>query len=86
MRFLTRFGLIIFGFILLMRTGCLPADSNTLTVNSIGTATWKGETYTCALGRSGVGADKMEGDGKTPEGTFLIKSEIGAVESVIRDF
>jgi L,D-peptidoglycan transpeptidase YkuD (ErfK/YbiS/YcfS/YnhG family) len=32
-----------------------------------------GEAYPCALGRSGVSADKKEGDGATPVGCFALR-------------
>ncbi len=35
---------------------------------------WQGREVRCALGRSGVAADKREGDGKTPAGRFPLRS------------
>jgi L,D-peptidoglycan transpeptidase YkuD (ErfK/YbiS/YcfS/YnhG family) len=34
---------------------------------------WNGRRFTCALGRSGIRADKVEGDGATPAGSFAIR-------------
>lgn len=34
---------------------------------------WRGRRVRCALGRSGVIADKREGDGATPEGIFPLR-------------
>ncbi len=34
---------------------------------------WQGKTYRCAIGRSGISADKHEGDGATPAGSFSIR-------------
>jgi L,D-peptidoglycan transpeptidase YkuD (ErfK/YbiS/YcfS/YnhG family) len=33
----------------------------------------RGHTYRCALGRSGIGAEKTEGDGLTPVGCFELR-------------
>lgn len=38
-----------------------------------GTLTFNGRTYPCALGRSGIVADKQEGDGGTPAGTYPLR-------------
>jgi len=38
-----------------------------------GNLSWNGNTVRCALGRSGVAADKREGDGSTPEGSFPLR-------------
>jgi L,D-peptidoglycan transpeptidase YkuD (ErfK/YbiS/YcfS/YnhG family) len=37
---------------------------------------WKGKQYHCAVGRNGIAkeGEKREGDGKTPCGTFLLRS------------
>ena len=35
-----------------------------------GEISWAGKTYRCALGRSGIAANKAEGDGATPCGRF----------------
>jgi L,D-peptidoglycan transpeptidase YkuD (ErfK/YbiS/YcfS/YnhG family) len=35
-----------------------------------GEISWAGKTYRCALGRSGIAANKAEGDGVTPCGRF----------------
>lgn len=32
-----------------------------------------GKTYPCAIGKGGAGPDKIEGDGKTPTGTFPLQ-------------
>ena len=41
-----------------------------LIVSASGTAVWRNASCRCAIGRGGVRADKREGDGATPEGTF----------------
>ena len=41
-----------------------------LRISPDGTATWRGRRLPCALGRSGIRADKREGDGSTPAGRF----------------
>ena len=38
-----------------------------------GTVTWRGRTYACALGSTGITVDKYEGDGATPAGTFSLR-------------
>jgi L,D-peptidoglycan transpeptidase YkuD (ErfK/YbiS/YcfS/YnhG family) len=38
-----------------------------------GNLSWNGNTFRCALGRSGVGAEKKEGDGVTPVGRFPLR-------------
>ena len=38
-----------------------------------GTLSWHGGQVRCALGRSGVAADKREGDGATPVGSFPLR-------------
>lgn len=38
-----------------------------------GTLAWNGRRVRCALGRGGVRADKREGDGATPAGTFPLR-------------
>jgi L,D-peptidoglycan transpeptidase YkuD (ErfK/YbiS/YcfS/YnhG family) len=42
-------------------------------VNSSGVLTFMGITYTCAVGRGGVAANKREGDGTTPIGEFSLR-------------
>lgn len=44
-----------------------------LTVHPDGRLVWPGGTLRCALGRSGVRADKREGDGATPVGRFALR-------------
>lgn len=34
---------------------------------------FRGASYPCAVGKSGVTADKKEGDGRTPAGTFALR-------------
>jgi len=41
-----------------------------LVVNPDGQARWNGRNMRCALGRTGVKAEKREGDGATPAGRF----------------
>lgn len=45
-----------------------------LTVSADGHLTWNGRQLTCALGRSGLRHDKVEGDGATPIGSFALKT------------
>jgi L,D-peptidoglycan transpeptidase YkuD (ErfK/YbiS/YcfS/YnhG family) len=44
-----------------------------LAVGSDGWAVWNGRRLQCALGRGGVKADKHEGDGASPAGSFLMR-------------
>lgn len=43
-----------------------------LMIDPAGVATWRGRRYPCTLGRSGILADKAEGDGATPAGRFSL--------------
>jgi L,D-peptidoglycan transpeptidase YkuD (ErfK/YbiS/YcfS/YnhG family) len=38
-----------------------------------GIITWAGHAVRCAIGRTGVRAEKREGDGATPAGTFALR-------------
>jgi L,D-peptidoglycan transpeptidase YkuD (ErfK/YbiS/YcfS/YnhG family) len=38
-----------------------------------GRALWRGRSLRCALGRAGIRADKIEGDGATPAGAFAFR-------------
>ena len=42
-------------------------------VSAEGVLIFHGRRYRCALGRSGLSADKREGDGATPIGRFLLR-------------
>lgn len=44
-----------------------------LVVSSAGRLEYGGEAWPCALGRGGIVADKREGDGGTPAGTFPLR-------------
>lgn len=44
-----------------------------LLVYADGTALWSGRKLRCALGRSGIGRKKREGDGATPAGSFVMR-------------
>lgn len=50
------------------------AGPNTIVVTSNNQVHFAGQTYACALGRSGMHHDKQEGDGKTPEGSYPLRS------------
>lgn len=39
-----------------------------------GEASWRGRTYRCAIGRSGIVTKKQEGDGGTPIGRFGVSA------------
>src|SRR5665213_774427 len=45
-----------------------------LIVAADGIAEWNGRRIRCALGRGGVRADKREGDGATPAGTWRMRA------------
>jgi len=38
-----------------------------------GTLSWKGKSFRCAIGRGGIAANKMEGDGATPVGALPLR-------------
>ncbi len=42
-------------------------------VKSPNVFSWQDEAFRCALGRGGAVADKLEGDGGTPTGRFLLR-------------
>jgi L,D-peptidoglycan transpeptidase YkuD (ErfK/YbiS/YcfS/YnhG family) len=42
-------------------------------VTAGGNASWAGRRFRCALGRSGIRAHKIEGDGATPAGRFPLR-------------
>jgi L,D-peptidoglycan transpeptidase YkuD (ErfK/YbiS/YcfS/YnhG family) len=44
-----------------------------LKIGRDGFATWGERRMRCALGRTGISADKREGDGATPVGTFIMR-------------
>ena len=46
---------------------------NDIIVQSDGWAEFHGRRYRCAVGRSGLAADKKEGDGATPVGCFALR-------------
>lgn len=50
-----------------------PAEAHDLVVLPPNTLQWGGRRFVCALGRSGVRADKVEGDGATPAGSFALR-------------
>jgi len=47
--------------------------ANMISVSPDGTLKWRGNSYACALGRSGITATKREGDGATPVGCFTLR-------------
>ncbi len=48
-------------------------QSNIISVSATGSAKWRGRTYRCALGKSGITATKREGDGASPMGCFALR-------------
>jgi L,D-peptidoglycan transpeptidase YkuD (ErfK/YbiS/YcfS/YnhG family) len=44
-----------------------------IVVTADGILRWRGQRFRCALGRSGLHADKREGDGATPVGCFPLR-------------
>ncbi len=42
-------------------------------VGAVGALRFGGESFRCALGRSGIARDKREGDGATPAGSFALR-------------
>lgn len=44
-----------------------------IVVTEQGVLNWRGKSYSCALGRSGLTSDKAEGDGATPRGRFTLR-------------
>lgn len=46
---------------------------NKILVSPSGKLFWQGKEYKCALGKNGVSLNKMEGDGKTPSGSFPLR-------------
>ena len=49
-----------------------------------GTLMWRGRRVRCALGQGGLGADKREGDGATPEGCFPLRRVMYRADRVDR--
>lgn len=57
---------------LLATTGA-PGEAIDLLVISSDSLQWRGQRFACALGRSGVRANKVEGDGASPSGNFALR-------------
>ncbi len=55
-----------------------------IVVHADGVAEWNGQRFACALGRSGVTADKREGDGATPAGRHRLRRVLYRADRVIR--
>lgn len=55
-----------------------------LLVFSNGVALWGKRRFRCALGRSGVGAGKREGDGLTPEGAWPMRRLLYRADRFVR--
>ena len=53
-----------------------------LVVQADGTARWNGRPLRCALGRTGIAADKREGDGATPVGVFPMRRALYRADRV----
>jgi L,D-peptidoglycan transpeptidase YkuD (ErfK/YbiS/YcfS/YnhG family) len=47
--------------------------SNIISVSPDGLLKWRGKTFRCALGRSGITVTKREGDGASPMGCFSLR-------------
>jgi len=43
---------------------------NAIEIYSSGKVVFRGEEYRCAIGKNGITENKIEGDGKTPQGCF----------------
>lgn len=54
-------------------TRSIMPHSNIISVSPDGTLKWRGRSFSCALGRSGITATKREGDGATPMGCFTLR-------------
>ncbi|MEX2009098.1 MAG: L,D-transpeptidase family protein [Dongiaceae bacterium] len=55
-----------------------------LIVSAGGVADWGGRSFRCALGRSGIRADKREGDGATPAGCFGLRRVVYRADRLAR--
>ena len=53
-------------------------------VDSDGTVEWNGNSVPCAIGASGMTADKREGDQATPTGCFLLRRVYYRPDRVLR--
>jgi L,D-peptidoglycan transpeptidase YkuD (ErfK/YbiS/YcfS/YnhG family) len=47
--------------------------SNIISVSPDGLLKWRGKTFRCALGRTGITVTKREGDGASPMGCFSLR-------------
>ncbi|HLB79812.1 MAG TPA: hypothetical protein VJJ77_04860, partial [Dongiaceae bacterium] len=55
-----------------------------LIVSAGGAADWGGRSFRCALGRTGIRADKREGDGVTPAGCFGLRRVLYRADRLAR--
>ncbi len=62
---------VIFSVILFFIGGSAIAEISTLSTQMCKATT--STIYPCVVGKSGIRADKKEGDGVTPAGSFLIR-------------
>jgi len=53
-------------------------------VSAGGAADWGGRAFRCALGRTGIRADKREGDGVTPAGCFGLRRVLYRADRLAR--
>jgi L,D-peptidoglycan transpeptidase YkuD (ErfK/YbiS/YcfS/YnhG family) len=55
---------------------------DTISVSASGILTWNGKEFKCALGKGGVSQNKIEGDGATPLGCFLLREVLYRADKI----